>query len=72
MTRPRGYQRILFALTLAAALAACTAEEVQDSAARTGLAMARATCHAADNCGVSCPDGLPPDPPTLACRPRPR
>ena len=54
-----------------AALGACTAREVRDTAARSGLAVIRGACHASGNCGVSCPEGTTLNEPTLRCTPAP-
>ncbi len=67
MQRFDPYKGALLALTLAAALGACTAREVRDTAARTGLAIARSGCHAAGNCGVSCPEDSSLKETTRAC-----
>ena len=61
----------LAALVVSAALGACTAEEVRNTAARTGLGAVRGACHAAGNCGVSCPEGTTLNDTTLACTPAP-
>ena len=58
-------------LVSAALLGACTAKEVRDTAARTGLGAIRSGCHAAANCGVSCPEGSILNQATLACTPAP-
>lgn len=58
-------------LAMGATLGACTAREVGDAAARSGLAVVRGACHAAGNCGVSCPEGTTLNQPTLRCMPAP-
>ena len=58
-------------LWAAAALGACSASDLADTAAHLGIAAARGACHAAGNCGVSCPAGEALNDTTLACAPAP-
>lgn len=73
MTRlePANTALMALALALCPILGACTAQELGDTLARTGLATVRGACHAADNCGVSCPEGSTLEQRTLACSPAP-